>query len=242
MYWQQWSDPLVAELGLGTHPVAVSMGGPCEPELLSHGKVSVCQALERAAHGEVLRITAQTCGCAGGLVSLGLGQTPAEGRERLVDFLVGREKVYCSRVAMHRGRQAVPPLVGVGSHVAFAPLCSAEALPDIVVFVGQPGLLHHLLGLASYWDGRSMKAELAGPACRTVVAYPLATGEVGLSLLDHGARRLAGFGPSELAVAVPLHRMIEVMQALGRGIGGERIHDRAQMERQIDELGQVDPS
>jgi uncharacterized protein (DUF169 family) len=241
MYWQAWSDRLTRELELDTHPVAVSMGGPlgCDP---SQGKVSVCQALQRAARGQTIWVTTATSGCAGGLVSLGLGQTAAEGRERLVDFLVEREKVYCSRVAMHRGRESVPPPVGLGSHVAFAPLRSAEVLPDLVVFLGRPRSLQHLLGLANYWEGGPLRAELAGPACRTVVAYPLVTGEVGLSLLDHGARRLADFGPDELAVAVPLPRMLGIMHALAQGVGRGRVEDREQMERQIDELGKVDPT
>ncbi len=243
MYWQAWSRTLTAALELDTHPVALSMGGPLASDALpSHGKVSVCQALQRAAHGETIRVTAETCGCAGGLVNLGLGQTSSEGRERLVDFLVKREKVYCSRVAMHRGRAAVPPPLGVASHVALGPLSTLDTMPDLVVLFGSPGSLHHLLTLASYWDGRTMKAELMGPACKTVIAYPLVTGEIGLSLLDHGARRLADFGPDELAVAVPLHRMFGIMQAIEQSVGGALVKDREQMERQIDELGKVDPA
>jgi uncharacterized protein (DUF169 family) len=242
MYWQQWSDRLRSELELDTHPVAVSMGGPLPREVTaSQGRVSVCQALQRAGQGETLYVTSETCGCAGGLVSLGLGQTPAEGRERLVNFLVGHERVYCSRVAMHRSRETVPAPLGVGSHVVFAPLLAATVLPDTVAFLGTPGSLHHLIGLANYWDGTSMKAELGGPACRTSIAYPLVTGEVGLSLLDHGARRLADFPRDTLVVSVPLHRMIGIMEALDRSSGAKRIVDREQMERQIDELGKVAP-
>jgi uncharacterized protein (DUF169 family) len=201
----------------------------------------VCQALSRAAQGEAALITAETCGCAGGLVSLGLGQSSPAGKEKLFDFLVKKEKVYCSRVAMHRGRQSVPAPVGVADHVAFAPLAHAEPQPDVVIFIGTPGSLHHLIGLVSYWNGGSMKAELAGPACRTGVAYPIVTGEVGLSLLDHGARRLADFGADQLLVAVPFERMIGVMHAIEQTGGGERIKDRSQMEQQIDEFGKVEP-
>jgi uncharacterized protein (DUF169 family) len=240
MYWQQWSERLRSELELSTHPVAVSMGGPLASELVaSQGRVSVCQALQRAGQGETLYITSETCGCAGGLTSLGLGQSTAEGRERLVNFLVTRERVYCSRVAMHRSRETVRAPVGVASHVVFAPLSAAKVLPDIVAFLGTPGSLHHLIGLAAYWDGMSMKAELGGPTCRTGIAYPIVTGQIGLSLFDHGARRLADFPQDTLVVSVPLHRMFGIMQALDQGDGSERIADREQMERQIDELGKV---
>jgi uncharacterized protein (DUF169 family) len=242
MYWQKWSDRLKRELNIDTNPVAVTFAGPRTPGITSpQGKVSVCQALKRASEGESVTITRETCGCPGGLVSLGLGQTPPQGKEKLVDFLVNEERVYCSRTAMHRGQQTVPPPVGVGSQILFSPLCKAHALPDVVVFIGKPGSLHHLVSFAGYWEGGSMKAELAGPACRTGVAYPVVTGEIGVSLLDFGARRLAGFAGDHLLVAVPIHRMIGIISALDHGVGGEREEKRESIERQIDELGEVEP-
>jgi uncharacterized protein (DUF169 family) len=242
MYWQTWSDRLKQELNLGTEPVAVTfVGAPVPGTSAPQGKVSVCQALESASKGEDHTITAETCGCPGGLVSLGLGQMPPQGREKLVDFLVNHEKVYCSRVAIHRGQQTVVPPVGVASHIVFAPLSRAEVLPDLVVFIGKPGSLHHLLRFASYWDGRSVKAELSGPACRTGVAYPVVTGEIGLSLLDFGARRLARFAEDQLLVAVPFHRMIGILHALDQGVGGRGEEEPESVERQIDALGRVAP-
>jgi uncharacterized protein (DUF169 family) len=184
MYWQKWSDRLKKELKLDTDPIAVTFAGALAPGTASpQGKVSVCQALKRASEGEAVTITAETCGCSGGLVSLGIGQIPSQGRERLVDFLINKEKVYCSRVAMHRSQQTVLPPVGMASHVFFSPLSRAATLPDIVVFIGKPGSLHHLVNFAGYWQGGSLKAELSGPACRTGVTYPVVTGEIGLSLL-----------------------------------------------------------
>jgi len=236
-----WAEPLVRTLRLDTQPVAVSVGGPPDPEAAAGSKLSVCQAIERAARGETCVITGDTCGCPGGMVSLGLGQTPAAAREKLVEFLVEREKVYCSRVAMHRGRQTVPPPVGVGGQYTFAPLATAATRPDLVLFVGKPGSLHVLIELASYWDGGSLEAELAGPACRTGVAYSLVTGEVGLSLFDFGARRLAGFADDLLLVSVPFGRMLGIMQAIDEGVGSGRVKDRAGMERDIDGLGRVEP-
>jgi uncharacterized protein (DUF169 family) len=242
MYWQQWSERLKEELKLETDPVAVTFAGASAPGTKSsQGKASVCQALKKAGEGEDVTITAETCGCPGGLVSLGLGQMPAKGKEKLVDFLVNKEKVYCCRTAIHRGQQTVQAPVGVASRVAFWPLSRAELLPDLVAFIGKPGSLHHLLSLAGYWEGRSMKAELSGPACRTGVTYPLVTGEVGLSLFDSGARRLAGFGEDQLMVSVPFHRMINILHALDHGAGRKGKEQPESIERQIDELGNLEP-
>jgi len=240
MYWQKWSDRLKKELNLDTEPVAVTFAGAPAPGMpTTLGKVSVCQALRKASEGEAVTITAETCGCPGGLTSLGLGQMPAQGKERLVEFLVNKEKVFYSRVGIYRGQQSVPAPLGMASHVFFAPLCSAPTLPDLVVFIGKPNSLQRLVGLAGYWQGGSQKAELAGPACRTGIAYPVVTGELGLSLLDFGARRLAGFADDQLLVAVPLHRMIGIIEALDRGVGQDGEAGES-IEQQIDDLGRVE--
>jgi uncharacterized protein (DUF169 family) len=128
----------------------------------------------------------------------------------------------------------------MASHVLFAPLSSATTLPDLVVFIGKPGSLQRLIGFAGYWEGGSLKAELAGPACRTGIAYPVVTGEIGLSLLDFGARRLAGFPEDHLLLAIPLHRMIGIIEALDRGIGREAGETDENIEQQIDELGKIE--
>jgi uncharacterized protein (DUF169 family) len=242
MYWQKWSDRLKKELELDTDPIAVTFAGAPAPGTPSpQGKVSVCQALKKASQGEAVTITAETCGCPGGLTNLGLGQMPAQGRERLVDFLVKKEKVYYSRVAIYRGQQSVPPPLGMASHVLFSPLSRTPTLPDIVVFIGKPSSLQRLLSFAGYWEGGSMKAELAGPACRTGITYPIVTGEIGLSLLDFGARRLADFAEDHLLVAVPLHRMMGIVEALEQGVGQEGAGVSESIERRIDELGKIEP-
>ena len=241
MYWQKWSERLKKELKLETQPIAVTFAGAPAPGLpATQGKVSVCQALRKASEGEAVTLTAETCGCPGGLTSLGLGQMPAQGKERLVEFLVKKEKVFYSRVGIYRGQQSVPPPVGMASHVFFSPLSSAPTLPDLVVFIGKPCSLQRLVGFAGYWEGGSQKAELAGPACRTGIAYPVVTGEIGLSLLDFGARRLAGFADDQLLLSVPLHRMIGIIEALDRGIGRDGGEANESLEQQIDDLGRIE--
>jgi uncharacterized protein (DUF169 family) len=241
MYWQRWSERLKGELGLATEPVAITFAGaPAPGGPVPHGKASVCQALKRASEGECIAISVETCGCPGGLVSLGLGQLPPDGNERLVEFLIEKEKVYCSRAALYRGQGIVPAPAGVASQVVFSPLATAALQPDLVAFIGPPGCLHRLIGLAGYWEGASIKAELTGPACRTGVTYPLVTGEIGLSLLDFGARRLARFGEDQLLVGVPFHRLISIMHALDHGAGGSREEKPEAVERQIEGLGRVE--
>jgi uncharacterized protein (DUF169 family) len=167
---------------------------------------------------------------------------PAQGRERLVDFLVKKEKVFYSRVAMYRSQQTVSPPLGMASHVFFSPLASAATLPDIVVFIGKPGCLQRLISFAGYWEGGSLKPELSGPACRTGITYPAVTGEIGLSLLDFGARRLAGFAQDHLLIGIPLHRMTGILEALDHGVSREGVESSENIEQEMDELGKVEPA
>ena len=241
MYWQSWSEELRRELRLDSQPIAVTFAGPAAERVAApEGKMSVCQAIERASAGQAVTITAETCGCPGGLVSLGLGQLPARSKEHLVDFLVNKEKVYCSRAALHRAQQVVPAPVGMGTHVYFTPLATAPVQPDLVLLVGKPGSLHHLIGFASYWEGGSLATELAGPACRTGIAYPVVTGNLGLSLYDFGARRLAKFSDDQMLVSVPFHRMIGIIHAFEQGVHRAHEPHSDPIERQIEALGSIE--
>lgn len=241
MDWQSWPERLKRELDLVGEPVAVTFAGSPPPNApFEQKKVSVCQALRMASEGEGVSISAETCGCPGGLVSLGLGQLPAAGHERLVTFLVEKEKAYCSRAALHRGQQTLDPPAGMASHVHFFPLGKAPLRPDLVAFFGKPAAIQTLLSFANYWEGGSIRPELAGPACRTAVAFPVVTGNAGVSLLDFGARRLARFADDLMLASIPFNRMLWVLAALDDGVG--RPHEKAPeaVEKEIDDLGPVE--
>lgn len=238
MYWQKWSQALKELLALEGSPVAVTYShAGVEGAGPQAGKVSVCQAVRRAAEGETLDLTAENSGCPGGLVSLGLGEMPPGSMEWLTDFLVHREKAYCSPVAIYRGQQTVRPPRGVATHIVFAPLEKATLQPDVVLFLCHAQQAEQVVALCNYWEGGSLQAELAGPACRTAVGFPVVTGQVGLSLLDFGARRLGGYRPEQLLLGVPLARMHTAMAALEQGAGRMELHeDAAALERRVEEL------
>ena len=128
----------------------------------------------------------------------------------------------------------------MATHVCFAPLAAASFRPDLLVFLGRPGSLHRLIGLANYWEGGALETDLAGPACKTGITLPLVTGHLGLSLLDFGARRLAGYAEDLLLVSVPYHRMIGIMYALDQGlrVPGDKSPDA--LEREFVDLGPLE--
>jgi uncharacterized protein (DUF169 family) len=240
MDWKAWTPALVAELALDRKPVAVGFLGALPPGAPPpEGKVSVCQALQRSSEGHAVTLTAETCGCPGGLVNLGLGRTPAEGKERLITFLVDKERAFASRAALHRGQSVLEPPLGLASHVCFAPLDQAGFQPDLVLFLGRPGSLQRLIGLVNFWEGGRLATDLSGPTCRAGITAPLLTGDLGLSLLDFGARRLAVFPEELLLVSVPFHRMLGVLAALEGPARRENL-GREEAVRDIEALGPVE--
>jgi uncharacterized protein (DUF169 family) len=77
------------------------------------------------------------------------------------------------------------------------------------------------------------------PACRAGISFPAVTGEIGVSLLDFGARRLAKFAGKLMLVSLPWHRVMEVISALDHGVGRTREEGEQGVDRPIDDSGPI---
>ena len=47
-----------------------------------------------------------------------------------------------------------------------------------------------------------------------VIAYPLVSGELNVSLLDYSSRRMKKFSADQLCVTIPYHKMPAVMESM----------------------------
>jgi uncharacterized protein (DUF169 family) len=163
-----------------------------------------------------------SCNCPGGAWHLGLEPRPSDEIYRFwEEFLINGEKLFCSTATVRRTMASTsqPPL-GRADHVVLAPLETAELEPDLVVFLCNPEQACRLVTLATYPDGRPPKAELAGSTCHMVIAYPLVTGEINVSLMDYASRKYQDYEPSELFVTIPFGLMQGLMWSLDRcGVG-----------------------
>jgi uncharacterized protein (DUF169 family) len=219
--WRDYSLKLKEMLALEGSPVAVtySMTPAAGAET---DRQAVCQALLEARSGAIINLTEESCACPGGIWHLGLGPRPSgEGDEIVKKFLVEGEKLFCSIATFHRTMALTsPPPLGLAKYVVLSPLEKAELMPDLVVFLCNPEQACRLVTLATYPDGKPPKGELAGSTCHMVIAYPLVSGEINVSLMDYTSRKSQDYKAEELFVTIPYHLMPGLMWGVERCSAG----------------------
>ena len=224
MNWRGYSTEIKRALALTGSPIAVSYS-MMSPAGTNGQRRSVCQALLHARSGSVVSLSKDTCNCPGGAWHLGLEPRPSDDIYMLwEEFLINGEKLFCSPASVRRTLAlTTPPPLGRADHVIFSPLEKAEQMPDLVVFLCNPEQACRLVTLATYPEGKPPKLEMAGSTCHMVVAYPLVTGEMNVSLLDYASRKYQDYEPGELFVTVPYDMMAGLMWSLDRCSAGTAV-------------------
>lgn len=221
MEWKDSAGEITQLLGLEGSPIAVVLSdGP--PRDAVEGKFWPCQAIQEAANGKVIDLTASTCSCYGGLWHIGFRKKP-EGRawEALEEFIVKGEKLFSSEEALARNQEATtPPPADMSGHLVFSPLEKAEAEPVLVIFICNALQACRLITLDGYQTGQPPKIDMAGSTCHQAIAYPLVSGELNVSLMDYTARRMRKFKPDQLIVSIPYRRFLGVMQSIDHCTAG----------------------
>ena len=221
MIWKEYSETLKELLGLEGSPIAVTYS-MTPVEGADEGKRPVCRALIEARSGKVINLTRESCSCPGGIWHLGLGPRPTgKLMEGLKRFLVDGEKLFCTLATAGRTfhlTTAAPE--GLAENVILSPLEKSEWAPDLVVFLCNPEQACRLLWLAMYPSGIPPKVEMAGSTCHMVIAYPVVTGELNISLMDYTDRKARGYGADELFVTVPYHLMPGLIWSIDKCTAG----------------------
>lgn len=221
MIWRDYSQRLRQLLTLEGSPIAVSysMTPVARPKT---GRHAVCQALVEARSGAIINLTKDSCACPGGIWHLGLGPRPSgKGADVLKKFLVEGEKLFCSIATMNRTMTLTSsPPEGLAENVILSPLEKAELMPDLVVFLCNPEQACRLVTLAAYPSGKPPRPEMAGSTCHMVIAYPLVTGEINVSLMDYTDRSHRDYKADELFVTIPYHMMPGLIWSIDRCSAG----------------------
>jgi uncharacterized protein (DUF169 family) len=220
--WRDYSLRLKELLALDGSPIAVTYSMTPAPAATETGRNAVCQALMKARSGAVIDLTRESSACPGGVWHLGLGPRPSgKTADVLKKFLVDGEKLFCTIATMNRTMTlTTEPPAGLAEHVILSPLEKAELMPDLVVFLCNPEQACRLVTLATYPDGKPPRAELAGSTCHMVIAYPLVTGEINVSLMDYTSRKYQGCKQDDLFVTIPFHLMAGLMWSIDRCSAG----------------------
>jgi uncharacterized protein (DUF169 family) len=239
MEWQRWSEQLAEVLGLKKAPVSVAYTD-LAAKAASAPRCRVCGALQEAAQGAVIDLTAENSACPGGSQYLGLQAQAPEHARALREFLIHGEKLFSSPAAIHRSMalaKAKPPF-GMADHVVFSPLERSELRPDVAVFICNAWQAARLVNLACFETGRPMECDPSGSLCRSVITYPLVTGKVNVSFGDVSARRIERFQENELFVSLPYADLRSVAASLDRCTAGTaKAEVPAAMRRLVEESG-----
>jgi uncharacterized protein (DUF169 family) len=221
MIWREYAVSLKELLELDGSPIAVtySMTPAAGAE---DGRRRACNALLDARSGSIINLSRESCACPGGTWHLGLGPQPVgKMMDGLKKFLVEGEKLFCSLATMARTFHltSAPP-EGLAQYVVLSPLERAEFIPDLVVFLCNPEQACRLVTLATFPHGKPPRIEIMGSTCHMVIAYPLVTGELNLSLMDYTDRRARDYRPEDMFVTVPYHMMPGLMWSIDRCSAG----------------------
>ena len=222
--WRHYSSIMKDLLALEGSPVAITysmapVGGGLD------GRFAACQALTAAAEGAVINLSKDNAGCPGGIWHLGLVPRPSGDHDKVLkDFLVNGEKLFSSVAAFHRCMAMTsPPPEGLASYVVMSPLEGAQIMPDLVVVLCNPEQACRLVTLATYQSGRPPRVEMAGSTCHMVVAYPIVTGELNVSLMDYTERKSQKRRPDQLFVTIPYHLMPGLVWSIDRCGAGNAV-------------------
>jgi uncharacterized protein (DUF169 family) len=126
MEWTMYADDIRELLSLKGDAVAITYSMQT-PSGAVNGRHRICDAFLLASNGDTIDLTKNTCACPGGTWHLGLGEYPKGEKDKVAkDFLVNREKIYCSIATFHRVRSLnPPPPTGLADHVILSPLSKA---------------------------------------------------------------------------------------------------------------------
>jgi len=215
MEWQKYSDEIIEVLNLKGNPVAITYSMSV-PQTSIKGKYRVCDAFLLARDGKTIDLTAKSSSCQGGTWHLGLGErTKGEEEKALKEFLVNGEKLFCSITTFYRSQYlTTKPPSGLAEHIILSPLKKAEFRPDVILFICNAEQACRLITLDTFDTGIPPKIELCGSTCHQVVAYPVVTGEINVSLMDYTSRRIRGYQSEDLLVSIPYHRFYGVMRSI----------------------------
>ncbi len=211
--WEKasYSARLREVLELDESPVAAAiMPEPVRDLKKWRRKATLCIMIQSARMGAAFCCSGVEGLCGGG-EHLGIGRYHGQD---IAGSLVKIEKLVASQDAARRRlaqvRQVAPDQ---GGYIAFAPLEKASFKPQVVIFVGTPFQISRILHLDAFETGE-MDAVHGEPLCSGVVAAPITTGKIGISLLDMTCRAFGRYRAEEMAVGVPYPKLIRIVNSI----------------------------
>ena len=211
----------VAEaLVLEKEPVGVKYTNEDPGVEVEEGGHTVCGAILRAAEGNVILLSEDSCACSGGKSHLGLilrGEIPWK-------MLVEGEKLWADVKTAIRSNAEVEkiarPPYGLSKKIYLYPVGRGIFQPDLVLMLVNAEQASRLITLNQFWDGKTPSMEMRGSLCWSMITYPLVSGNFNLSVGDISARRMERWDPEILVASIPWERIRRIAEAVELSTAG----------------------
>ncbi len=178
-------------------------------------KVALCQAITMARrYGWVVAQALEDSTCSLGALSLGF-LFPKKG---WLDGSFG-ETLGQDRETAAASAQNLPRLeYGRYTHVLIAPLERTVFEPQVIVVYGSPAQMMRLIQGRLNAEGRPLSFDVSsGASCANCIALPIVADECQLVMLGPGERINCSAQDSEMAVAIPMSKVDQVVSGLEAG-------------------------
>ncbi|HII99952.1 MAG TPA: DUF169 domain-containing protein [Candidatus Methanomethylophilaceae archaeon] len=225
------AEKLKEALRLRYEPVAVTLvregEEPPDGYKIPDKQMSHCQSVMAAARGEKFLLPSDMHSCKNGASALGMTEVPAKTASGDFYHSAGMFKNPEAAKRMVDQRSTVPFKV---THTAVGPLKDADRKPDVVIIEDIPERIYWVIPMALYHEGGRVDFNTApyNACCVDVVARPLTTGRINISLGCFGCRKRTELRPEEMLVGIPfdeIPRMMDALENLSTGIMTKAVRD-----------------
>jgi len=123
---------------------------------------------------------------------------------------------FASLEAAKNTMSLLPKIEKRSNVVLYAPLESADFVPDMVIVIGNPKQAMQIVQADLYKEGGRIETGVAGKQslCGDIVAHTLNTGTIQVSLACAGSRGHAKVADDELIVGIPAGRLENLADSL----------------------------
>ena len=176
-------------------------------------RIRHCEMVKKASFGDKFYSTLDQQACQGGAGALGLRDMPPKVASGETYFKLGRfDSLETAKSTVNE--LSIIPKKHTG--ILYSPLEEAEFEPDVVVIISEPVAAMKITQSLVYNDGSKVRAEFAGiqSLCGDVVANPIISENVNISMGCDGSIKEAKVQDNELAIGISKNKIEQVVESL----------------------------
>ena len=185
------------------------------PENISlvDGKMRHCEMVRKASYGDKFYSTLEEQTCQGGAAAIGLRDMPPKVASGETYYNLGRFDSLKTAEETVRELSVIPE-----RHfgLIYSPLEEADFEPDVIVIISEPVAAMKITQALVYNDGDKLRPSFAGiqSLCGDIVANPIITEQVNITMGCDGSRKKADVKDYELSIGIPKNKVSQIVESL----------------------------